>query len=449
MVFIRLPSSKSRTTLTEPSTPLSSTHTVPLVHAGASFLQWVAPPSEAELAASLHASRVNSDNDSDDEGYGVIGEIYKTGRTITRDVSQKHGEKTKKAKVEEEVDYYKVLGLGKWGTDSTPKQIHKGYHRAILKYHPDKQQNRPASAGRLEEDPVFLAIQKAYKYLSDQTLRRSYDSTFDFDESIPSGHEKLSDMAFFDVYGPVFARNARFSEVKPVPPLGDINTPMEGAWGVNAFYDFWFKFDSWREFSSLDEHNANEAEDREEKRWMLKKNKSARAARKKKDLQRYRTLVERARATDPRVKAYVKLQKEEREKEKEIKKAAREAYKQGLANDKKAKEDAILAEKAAKEAEVKDRQKQAAGNKKLLKKLRRKWNKYCEELDVDDENVPELVEVLGLEDGKNRTGLNFLFFVLFFFVWLQHPRTPIPRPNCGERRLFSRILIAIHEVCGV
>jgi hypothetical protein len=166
-------------------------------------------------------------------------------------------------------------------------------------------------------------------------------------------------------------------------------------------------------------------------------------------LQRYRTLVERARATDPRVKAYVKLQKEEREKEKEIKKAAREAYKQGLANDKKAKEDAILAEKAAKEAEVRDRQKQAAGNKKLLKKLRRKWNKYCEELDVDDENVPELVEVLGLEDGKNRTGLIFLFFVLLFFVWLQHPRTPIPRPNCGERRLFSRILIAIHEVCGV
>ena len=90
--------------------------------------------------------------------------------------------------------------------------------------------------------------------------------------------------------------------------------------------------------------------------------------------------------------------------EKEIKKAAREAYKQGLANDKKAKEDAILAEKAAKEAEKKERQKQVAGTKKLFKKLRRKWNKYCEELDVDDENVPELVEVLGLEDGKNKRG---------------------------------------------
>jgi curved DNA-binding protein CbpA len=399
MVFIRLPSSKSRTTLAEAASTDESTnsHTVPLIPAGESFLRWVAPPTEEELVKS---SKAGNDEDSDDEGYGEIGSTGKTGRKITRDVTQVHGEATKRAKVEDEVDHYKVLGLGKWGPDSTPKQVLKAYHRAILKYHPDKQQNRPASAGRLEEDPVFLAIQKAYKVLSDQSLRRGYDSTFDFDESIPSGLEKLSEEEFFEVYGPVFKRNARFSENKPVPLLGDKDTPMEGAWGVNAFYDFWFKFESWREFSSLDEHNVSEAEDREERRWMEKKNKSARAARKKKDMQRYRTLVERARKNDPRVKAFAIKQKMEREAEKAKRKAEREAYKQSLANAAKAKEDAIIAEKEAKEQEKKDQQKAAAGQKKLLKKLRRKWNKYCEELDVDDENVSDLVEILGLEEGK-------------------------------------------------
>ena len=84
----------------------------------------------------------------------------------------------------------------------------------------------------------------------------------------------------------------------------------------------------------------------------------------------------------------------------EARKAEREAYKQSLANAAKAKEDAIIAEKEAKEQEKKDQQKAAAGQKKLLKKLRRKWNKYCEELDVDDENVSDLVEILGLEEGK-------------------------------------------------
>ena len=58
-----------------------------------------------------------------------------------------------------------------------------------------------------------------------------------------------------------------------------------------------------------------------------------------------------------------------------------------------------MAEKAAKADALKNAKKAKQGNAKLLKKLRRKWNKYCEELDVDDENVPELVEALGLEAG--------------------------------------------------
>ena len=149
----------------------------------------------------------------------------------------------------------------------------------------------------------------------------------------------------------------------------------------------------------MDEHNANEAEDREERRWMEKKNKGARAKRKKEDIQRLRTLVERARANDPRIKAYVKKQKAANEAKKAAKKDKIAAKYAKIASDKKAAEDAILAEKAAKAEALKNAKKAKQGNAKLLKKLRRKWNKYCEELDVDDENVPELVEALGLEAG--------------------------------------------------
>ena len=298
MPFIRLPSASSRKIVDAPSSDESTpVHTVPLVPAGASFLRWVSPP----LVSTSSGSASGNDGDDSDDEFGEIGTTGKTGRKITRDVSQKHGEKTKKAKVEDEVDHYRVLGLGKWGPDSTQKQIKTAYHRAILKYHPDKQGNRPASAGKPEEDPVFLAIQKAYSTLSNEERRRGYDSGFDFDEFVPTGHETGD---FYQLYGPIFKRNARFSEKKPVPQLGDKDTPAEGAWGFEAFYAFWFKFESWREFSSLDEHNATEAEDREERRWMEKQNKNARAKRKKADIQRVRTLVERARAKDPRVKAW-------------------------------------------------------------------------------------------------------------------------------------------------
>ena len=234
--FIRLPSASSRSTeISEAIANTKPSHTVPLIPAGASFLRWVAPPRASE-------KKTRSSQELDDEGYGEIGSTGKTGRKITRDVSQKRDkdgnlEKMKKAKIEDEVDHYLVLGLSKWGADSTQHHIKTAYHRAILQYHPDKQTNRPASAGRLEEDPVFLAIQKAYSTLSDETKRRGYDSTFSFNDDVPSGREEFNEMTgktFYSVYGPVFKRNSRFSEKKPVPQLGDKDTPAEGAWGFNG-----------------------------------------------------------------------------------------------------------------------------------------------------------------------------------------------------------------------
>jgi hypothetical protein len=48
-----------------------------------------------------------------------------------------------------------------------------------------------------------------------------------------------------------------------VPEVGEEGTPWEV---VDAFYDFWFGFRSWREFPHPDEEDVEQAECREEKR---------------------------------------------------------------------------------------------------------------------------------------------------------------------------------------
>ena len=63
---------------------------------------------------------------------------------------------------------------------------------------------------------------------------------------------------FFAEFGQVFEREARFSKVQPVPMLGDVDDPKEK---VEAFYDFWYNFDSWRNFEYLDKE-VNEGSDK-------------------------------------------------------------------------------------------------------------------------------------------------------------------------------------------
>jgi DnaJ family protein C protein 2 len=70
--------------------------------------------------------------------------------------------------------------------------------------------------------------------------------------------------------------------------LGDENSSFDE---VNDFYTFWYDFDSWREFSYLDEESKESAQDRDERRWIDKQNKSARAKRKKEETTRIRQLV--------------------------------------------------------------------------------------------------------------------------------------------------------------
>jgi DnaJ family protein C protein 2 len=114
----------------------------------------------------------------------------------------------------------------------------------------------------------------------------------------------------------------RWSVKKKVPLLGDENSTFEE---INDFYAFWYDFDSWREFSYLDEENKDSAQDRDERRWIDKQNKATRAKRKKEETARIRQLVDNAYACDPRI---IKFKQEEKKKKEDEKAKRKEAARQ-------------------------------------------------------------------------------------------------------------------------
>ncbi|KAJ0802445.1 putative transcription factor MYB family [Helianthus annuus] len=171
-------------------------------------------------------------------------------------------------------DHYALLGLGHLRYLATEDQIRKSYRETALKHHPDKQAalllgEETEAAKQAKKDEIenrFKAIQEAYEVLMDPTRRRIYDSTDEFDDEIPTD---CSPQDFFKVFGPAFMRNGRWSVNQPIPTLGDDNTPLKE---VDAFYDFWFAFKTWREFPHEDEYDLEQAESRDHKRWMERQN---------------------------------------------------------------------------------------------------------------------------------------------------------------------------------
>ena len=289
-------------------------------------------------------------------------------------------------------DPYRLLELDDLRWRASADDIKKAYRRMVLKHHPDKQMGAEAAEERVakkqerrskggddddedekkeestadEADEMFKAITEAFELLSDGKRRRDFDSLDDFDDSIPpKDFDENIYGDFYEMFGPVFERNSRWSELPKCPLLGSKETPYAE---VSRFYQFWFDFKSWRDFADADEYDVEEAGFREEKRWMERENNKLRAKKRKAEASRIQKLVDLSYQNDPRVQA-------EKQRAKDAKTAAKAERAAALQRDK----DKVAAEKAAKEAAkaaeeeaVREKEKAEAAERKKLKEKQQK-----------------------------------------------------------------------------
>jgi DnaJ family protein C protein 2 len=217
---------------------------------------------------------------------------------------------------------YQMLGLdGDLGDVAGTEVIKKAYHKAVLVYHPDKAQHKSAD-GKKEDRSVFLKVQEAFNVLSNQVKRRAYDSQMPFDETTPTEERVAKALVkgpakFFKLYDTVFKRNARFAVKKPVPEIGNDETPMSD---VYRFYEYWINFESWRDFTGVGaEHKIDDAMSRDEKRYYAKENEAKEKKMKKKEMTRLIDMVMLAEKSDPRITADKQRKKAAKEAEKDAK----------------------------------------------------------------------------------------------------------------------------------
>ena len=347
----------------------------------------------------------NNSNGEDEEGIDV-GE----GKESEQDSPSTKKDEKKKGKKEinlmdlseeelEELSYYDILGG--LPLHSTADDVRKAFHRASLKYHPDKITDEGTTENESSsntKDPVFLKVKQAFETLGNAAKRKAYDSTLDFDESIPPKDVPAED--FYRIYGPVFERNLRFSkELDPSSGndtnnnkkknkkknkknsptthlLGSDDEPIEK---VHAFYDYWIHFESWRDFTlqatEQTKHDTDMAECRYEKRWMEKE--IARLAKqyKKDEMARIHTMVERAMASDPR------LQRERERLAREKKELAEKRQREKAENERRQREQKEAEEKRQQQLEEEEKQKREMERqknqiaKKQLRKLKQSLRK--------------------------------------------------------------------------
>ena len=341
----------------------------------------------------IHSSRTlshgaASDSSGDEEEDEGDDSIYEDDLEFLRSLDPKE---TK------DQDHYRVLGLAKLRIKATDDQIKRAHRLKVLKHHPDKR--RAAGEETKDDDDYFSCITKAFEILGNPTKRKSFDSVDPtFNDDIPDVIKKDSKDDFFALFVSVFERNARWSVKTPVPQLGSEESCRPD---VDSFYSFWYSFDSWREFSYLDEEDKEKAGDKWERREIDKINKAQRKEKKADETKRIRKLVDNAYNSDPRIIRFREEEKMEKMAKKKAKADQAKARKEEEERVRKEQEEKERKEREAQEeferAKKEKEKKEKDEFKKLLKNERKKFRTIARDNNYftteESEKVTNMAEV--------------------------------------------------------
>lgn len=272
-------------------------------------------------------------------------------------------------------EYYALMGLRKRGKHANEEDLKKAYKKVSILYHPDRIQNKGGDIARAEER--YKAVQKAYDTLKDPWSRKLWESGRSFDDEIPSDTDGTgTPEEFFDTYTAAFNRWAYWSSDPDPPDLGNLETPDDD---VEEFFEFWYTFKSWRDFNFHGEHTLEDAETRDEKRWMAQQNAKdpkVKAA-KKDEKQKIRRMVDNAYKNDPRVNRIAERRRQEKEAKKQAKKEAKRRRKEEAERADREVRAREEAERVALEEVEARRLKDVKNKQRKLRKLRTQVRKLC------------------------------------------------------------------------
>lgn len=263
-----------------------------------------------------HNDEDEDEDEEDEDEDNAEGEAQNQGN------QQRHQDSSRKKKhvnlLEEDLkeDWYDILKVPQ-GEGATEAEIRAAYRQRCLETHPDKDPNH--------SDVLFKKVQRGFDILGDPDIRQTYDSARPFDDSIPEETEVkqiTKEDDFFKLFSAVFDRNKKWStDPASLPSLGTSKTPYAQ---VVQFYNRWSSYRSWRDFSHLVElQEVSEDMCREEKRYYTRENERELSRFKKEEMNRIKTLVERAKKYDPRVRRHLQAEEAKREKDRQEREAFR------------------------------------------------------------------------------------------------------------------------------
>ena len=376
------------------------------------YVKVVEPAGRAfeKLVMQVYGNENEEENENESDESDKIIEEDTTEYDWEKEYKEKESKKNIKDLFSNGYNYYKILGLEDKFLNSKDEDFRKAYKKMALIYHPDKNRENKSLPGvsesKIKEEvkrdrekemeikeknengeeketesneegkkekiseeeeqknreinKKWLKLKEAYETLSDPEKRKKYDSTYVFDDTIPDDIE-YDQKEFFISFGPVFLNNSIWSKKKPVPKIGDMNTPLDK---VKKFYKFWWNFQSWRDFSVEGEYDLEEATSRFEKRQMLKENRKMKATLLKEEKIRITNLTNIAYKRDPRI-----IEEERRiQKEKEEEKRQRAILKQKQKEEEELKRQMLMKkheEEMERKKEMKLKEKEELSNKIL------------------------------------------------------------------------------------